>query len=78
MQKTQHLTDEEIDRLGYQALKEKLGTVGAVRFLSRQAEHAGDDYAEIRNKIFEDMTVRDIYKEAVRLEDQHEKRSIKD
>lgn len=78
MQKTQHLTDEEIDCLGYQALKERLGIVGAVRFVSLQAEQAGDDYAEIRNKILEGMTVQDIYEEAVHLEAQREKPGRKD
>lgn len=75
MQKTQHLTDEEIERLGYQALKERLGVVGAVRFIALQIGRVREDYAEVRDEIFEGMTVQDIYEEAVRLESEREKRS---
>ncbi len=65
---TRRLTDEEIDRLGYQALKEKLGVIGATRFIGLQLERSGEDYTKIRDKIFEGMTVDEIYAEAVRLE----------
>ncbi len=78
MQKAQHLTDEEIDRLGYEALKEKLGILGAVRFIGLQTERAGENYADVREHIFEGMTVEEIYSEAVRLEAQREKRGKKD
>lgn len=74
MQKTQHLTDEEIDRLGYEALKEKLGILGALRFITLQTEPSGESYAEIRDKIFEGMTLEEVYEEAVRLESKRKKR----
>lgn len=61
MQKTLHLTDEEIDRLGYEALKEKLGILGALRFITLQTEPSGESYAEIRDKIFEGMTLEEVY-----------------
>lgn len=75
MQKTSKLTDEEIDALGYQALKEKLGVVGATRFIGLQLERAGENYSEIREKMFEGMTAQDIYDEPVRLEAEREKGS---
>ena len=75
MQKTRHMTNEEIDHLGYQALKERLGIIGAARFIGLQAGRAGEDYAAIKDKIFEGMTVRDIYEEAVRLEAGREAKS---
>ncbi|MGH3087833.1 MAG: hypothetical protein ACRDSJ_11020 [Rubrobacteraceae bacterium] len=65
---TRKLTDEEIDRLGYEALKEKLGVLGATRFIGLQLERSRDDYAKIKDKIFEGMTVEEIYAEATRLD----------
>ncbi len=65
---TRRLTDEEVDRLGYEALKEKLGILGATRFIGLQLERSRDNYAEIRDEIFEGMTVEEIYEEAARLE----------
>ncbi len=65
---TRRLTDEEIDRLGYEALKEKLGVLGATRFIGLQLERARDDYSKIKDKIFEGMTVEEIYAEAARLD----------
>jgi hypothetical protein len=67
-QQTRRLTDEEIDHLGYQALKERLGVVGATRFIGLQLERSRDDYMKIKDSIFEGMTVEEIYAEAVRLE----------
>jgi hypothetical protein len=67
-QQTRRLTDEEIAHLGYQALKEKLGVVGATRFIGLHLERSGDDYMNIKDKIFEGMTVEEIYAEAARLE----------
>jgi hypothetical protein len=63
-----HLTDEEIQRLGYEALLEKLGPVGVTRFIGLWLERSRDDYLAVQDKIFEGMTVEDIYAEAVRLE----------
>ncbi|MBA2618786.1 MAG: hypothetical protein H0U91_11570 [Rubrobacter sp.] len=64
---TRDLTDEEILGLGNRVLLEKLGPAGYIRFIRLQRPPEGD-YAEIREKIFEGMTVQDIYDEAVRLE----------
>jgi hypothetical protein len=69
---THHLTDEEVLRLGFQALVERLGPAGYLRFKRLQLERPGDDYAEIRDKIFEGMTVEEIYAEAARLEAERE------
>jgi hypothetical protein len=66
--KTRDMTDEEIDRLGYEALKEKLGVLGAARFIGLQLERSRDDYMKMKGGIFEDMTVEEIYAEAARLE----------
>lgn len=75
---TRNLTDAEIDRLGYEALYEKLGPVGATRFISLWLQRSGENYTDSREQIFEGMTVEDIYSEAVRLEAQREKHGKKD
>jgi hypothetical protein len=67
VQRTRRLTDEEIDTIGYQALKEKLGVAGAARFIGLQLERAGKDYTKSDNPL-DHMTVQEIYDEAVRLE----------
>lgn len=64
---TRELTDEEILRLGYRFLLEKLGPEGYIRFIRLQRPPEGN-YAEIRDKIFEGMTIQDILNEAARLE----------
>jgi hypothetical protein len=71
---TQHLTDEEILKLGFQALMERLGPVGYLRFNRLQLERPRDNYAEIRDKIFEGMSVEEIYAEAARLEAERKKK----
>ncbi len=68
MPQTRRLSDKEIDRLGYEALVEKLGPVGATRYIGLWLERAGDDYLKIKDKIFEGMTVEEIYAEATRFE----------
>ncbi len=70
---TRDLADEEILGLGNRLLLEKLGPAGYIRFVRLQRPPEGD-YAEIREKMFEGMTVQDIYDEAVRLEAEREKR----
>ncbi len=69
--RTRNLTDEEVLELGYRVLVEKLGPAGFVRFV-RLHEPPKGDYAEIRDKIFDGMTVEEIYAEAVRLEPERE------
>jgi hypothetical protein len=68
---TRNLTDAEIDRLGYEALVEKLGPVGATRFIGLWLERSGEDYAKA-DKPIDHMTVQEIYDEAVRLEAERE------
>jgi hypothetical protein len=63
---TQELADEEILRLGYQALMEKLGPVGYIRFIRLQRPPEGDYTA--MDKPIDHMTVQEIYAEAARLE----------
>lgn len=74
MHKTRRLSDEEIDRLGYEALVEKLGVAGATRYIGLWLERSRDDYMKIKDKIFEGMTVEEIYEEAVRLESERGKK----
>lgn len=73
-----YLTDEKINHLGYQALKEKLGVIGATRFIGLQTQHAGENYADIRDEILKDMTLEEIWDEAVRLEAERESSIKKD
>lgn len=70
---TRNLTDEEVLELGYQALVDKLGPAGFVRFVRLHGTPAGD-YAEIRERMLTGMTVGDIYDRAARLEAEREKR----
>ena len=63
---TRDMTDEEIIRIGYRALLEKLGPVGFIRFI-RQHKPPEGDYLTA-DKPIDDMTVEQIYEEAVRLE----------
>lgn len=72
---TRKLTDAEIDRLGYEALFEKLGPVGATRFIGLWLERSREDYAKVRDEIFEGMTLEEVYEEAARLESERGKRS---
>ena len=69
---TSDLTDEEVLNLGYRALVEKLGPAGFLRFTRLHRPPEGN-YAEIRDKIFEGMTVEGIYAEAARLESERGK-----
>ena len=78
MVQTRNLTDMEIDRLGYEALLEKLGPVGAARFIGLWLERSREDYAKVREGIFDDMTLEEVYAEAVRLEAERIKRGEKD
>lgn len=60
------MTDEEILRLGYQVLVEKLGPVGFIRFVRQHKPPTGDYLTA--DKPIDHMTVEEIYAEAVRLE----------
>lgn len=52
----------------------KLGLIDAVRFIGLELEHSRDDYTKFQDKVFEGMTVDEIYAEAVRLEAERGKR----
>jgi len=61
-----NLTGAEIRRLGYEALVEKLGAVGAARFVRRH-DLSEDDYLAA-GKPLDDMTAEEIYFQATRKE----------
>lgn len=42
----------------------KLGLIDAVRFIGLELEHSRDDYTKFQDKVFEGMTVDEIYAEA--------------
>ncbi|MGH3088134.1 MAG: hypothetical protein ACRDSJ_12540 [Rubrobacteraceae bacterium] len=63
---TRDMTDEEIVRLGYQALMEKLGPSGFIRFVNLHNPPEGDYTA--MDKPINHMTVEEIYAEAARLD----------
>lgn len=63
------MTDEEILRLGYRVLVEKLGSVGFIRFVRQHKPPEGDYLAA--DKPIDHMIVDEIYAEAVRLEAEH-------
>ena len=52
-------TPAEVRRAGWKALKEKLGPVSALRFML-DYERGEGDYTELRRKMFEGKTVKDI------------------
>jgi hypothetical protein len=57
-------TDREIIEKGTRALIKELGYSGFLRFI-RQIDGSGEeDYLKIDEKIFEDMSVDEIYEEA--------------
>jgi hypothetical protein len=61
-----------VRRLGMDALKEKLGTVGAVYFL-RQFNSGSRDYTRDREKIFAGYTFDEIVKGSMEMDEKWEK-----
>ena len=59
MTKLNQLTPAEIRKAGWEALREKLGPAGTLRFILEYDRGEGD-YTELRKKLFKDKTVRDI------------------
>ena len=59
MSKPLNLTPIEIQKSGWEALKRKLGVVGALRFLL-QYEKGGGDYTKLRRELFKDETVESL------------------
>ena len=56
-------SDTEIKRKGRSVLFRELGEADAIRFLS-QISYEKRDYLKLQEKLFEGMTVEDIYKKA--------------
>ncbi len=59
MTKLNELTPAEIRKAGWEALREKLGPAGTLRFILEYDRGEGN-YTELRKKLFKDKTVRDI------------------
>jgi hypothetical protein len=53
------LTPAEVRKAGWEALREKLGPVGALRFML-DYERGEGNYTELRREIFRGKTVKDI------------------
>jgi len=56
-------SDTEIKRKGLKVLFSELGEADAIRFLS-QISYEKRDYLKLQEKLFEGMSVEDIYKKA--------------
>ncbi len=65
-------SDMEVKRKGIKVLFKELGEADAIRFLS-QISYEKRDYLKIQERLFEGMTVEDIYKKA---QDYFKKRRI--
>ncbi len=59
MNKLNELTPAEIRKAGWEALREKLGPAGTLRFILEYDRGEGN-YTELRKKLFKGKTVRDI------------------
>ena len=59
MTKLNERTPAEIRRAGWDALREKLGLAGTLKFILEYDRGKGN-YTELRRKLFKDKTVRDI------------------
>ncbi len=57
------MRNTEIKRKGLNVLFRELGEADAIRFLS-QISYEKTDYLKLQEKLFEGMTVEDIYKKA--------------
>jgi hypothetical protein len=53
------MTPAEIRKVGWEALREKLGIAGTLKFIFEYDRGAGN-YTELRRKLFENKTVMDI------------------
>ena len=63
MKRRRHMTPEEIEREGLLALNERLGVVGAVRFL-RLAGFTHGDYTKERKKLLKGLSLEDLIEAA--------------
>lgn len=57
--KSEGLTDAEIRAIGWEALIEKLGPAGALRF-AMQTEHGYGDYSELRHRLLGSLSVDEL------------------
>jgi len=57
--RTDRLSDAEIRALGWEALVEKLGAAGALRF-SMQTQRGCGDYTDLRHKMFGALSVDEL------------------
>ncbi|HZJ83279.1 MAG TPA: hypothetical protein VFD57_05670 [Clostridia bacterium] len=62
--KKTEFTDKEILEKGTRALIKELGYSGFLRFIRQTEGGSKDDYLKINEKIFEGMSINDIYEEA--------------
>lgn len=60
---TSALTSEEIRQLGFEALVERLGAAGALRFLIGVRRGRGD-YLDIQDSVFGEMSTEEIHADA--------------
>lgn len=59
MNRAEQYTPAEIRRAGWEALKEKLGIAGALKFM-QQYENGEGDYVKLRSKLYEKDNVEDL------------------
>jgi len=67
---TSALTSEEIRQLGFEALVERLGAAGALRFLMGVRRGHGD-YLDIQDSVFGEMSVEEIHADAKQFWEDH-------
>lgn len=56
--------DKEIIEKGSAVLIKELGYSGFLRFIRQMENNSNEDYLSIQQKIYEDMNIDEIYKEA--------------
>ncbi len=59
MNRLNELTPARVRRVGWEALRDKLGPAGALKFILDYDRGEGD-YTELRRKIFQGKTVKNI------------------
>jgi hypothetical protein len=64
------LTNEELQQLGIEALVERIGYEGTLRFLAQMRRGHGD-YLAVQDGIWGDMTVEQIHEDAAAFERAH-------
>lgn len=59
MNRAEKQTPAEIRRAGWEALKERLGIAGALKFM-QQYENGAGDYVKLRRELYEKDKVKDL------------------